>query len=730
MSETRYIELLAPAKNLEVGRVAIDSGADAVYIGGPAFGARKAAGNSLEDIAELCRYAHVFGVRVFTTLNTLLRDDEMDEAVRLACAFRGIGVDAILIQDLRLARVLLEMGGFEHLLHASTQCDVRDLHRVQELENMGFSQVVLARELSYAEMKHIREHTTVALEAFVHGALCVSYSGACYLSEAVCGRSANRGECAQMCRLTYDVLDENKRELLHQKHVLSLRDLDRSHHLRELLDAGITTLKIEGRLKDADYVRNVVAYYRGLLDDIFRSSTAYAQASRGITRIQFKPDPAKTFHRGATEYFSFFSAGDTPDKRPADLVNMDTPKSTGEFLGYTPIKNSWGLQNGDGLVVGDQGFYWPSRQRFPEGLPVYRTYNADFQRQLSAKDATKRVLPVKILFSDTPDGFSIEITPITPTTPAASTAYAAPAAPITPIPHTSSTSSTSSTSPIGPIGLATPTAYATPAASITPSTPISPITPTVHTSPTSSTSSTSPTSPTIHPAPIAPILLSFPAEKVPATNADRAEAVVRQQLGKLGDTPFEASEVDIRWSQPYFLPASTLNSYRRTAVDALITALTQIPHAPATSSIPATSTIPSSPTTSILSATPISSAAPIPSATPISPISPIGPIIPTSPTSSTSSTSSTSLTSPTIRPSFISPISPIYGSSALPSSLMTCRYCLLHELGCCKRLNPRKTGIPTYLRRGDLLLRIQTDCRSCLMTLETPLTLNPYPLNS
>ncbi|MBR4547882.1 MAG: U32 family peptidase, partial [Paludibacteraceae bacterium] len=271
MSETRYIELLAPAKNLEVGRVAIDSGADAVYIGGPAFGARKAAGNSLEDIAELCRYAHVFGVRVFTTLNTLLRDDEMDEAVRLACAFRQIGVDAILIQDLRLARVLLEMGGFEHLLHASTQCDVRDLRRVQELENMGFSQVVLARELSYAEMKHIREHTTVALEAFVHGALCVSYSGACYLSEAVCGRSANRGECAQMCRLTYDVLDENKRELLHQKHVLSLRDLDRSHHLRELLDAGITTLKIEGRLKDADYVRNVVAYYRGLLDDIFRS---------------------------------------------------------------------------------------------------------------------------------------------------------------------------------------------------------------------------------------------------------------------------------------------------------------------------------------------------------------------------------------------------------------------------------------------------------------------------
>ena len=586
MSETRYIELLAPAKNLEVGRVAIDAGADAVYIGGPAFGARKAAGNSLEDIAELCRYAHIFGVRVFTTLNTLLRDDEMDEAVRLACAYREAGVDAILIQDLRLARILFDMGGFENMLHASTQCDVRDLRRVQELEAMGFSQVVLARELSYAEMKHIREHTTVPLEAFVHGALCVSYSGACYLSEAVCGRSANRGECAQMCRLTYDVLDENKREILHQKHMLSLRDLDRSQHLRELLDAGVTTLKIEGRLKDADYVRNVVAYYRQRLDELFRTDSRYAQSSRGITRIQFTPDPAKTFHRGATEYFSFFSAGDIPDRRPAHLVNRDTPKSTGEFLGYTPIREAeWGLHNGDGLVLGDQGFYWPTKQRFPAGIPVYRTYNAEFQRQLAAKDATRRTLPVKIVFAETPDGFSVEMTPVGSGSPAK---------------------------------------------------------------------------------------VAFQADKVPANNAERAEGVVRQQLTKLGDTPFEAADVEIRWEQPYFLPAATLNAYRRDAVEALLNTL----------------------------ATP---------STPSTPISPIGPIIPTSPTSSTSSTSSSTP---------IGPISPIYGSSPLPSALMTCRYCLLHEMGCCKRLNPGRTGIPTYLRRGDLLLRIHTDCKACLMTLE------------
>lgn len=402
----RHIELLAPAKNLEVGRVAIEAGADAVYIGGPSFGARKAAGNSLEDIEALCQYAHFFSAKVLVTLNTLLRDaTELQEAVRLAYEYRRIGVDAIIIQDLHLARILFDSGHFRDgscRLHASTQCDNRNLERVQELEAMGFRRVVLARELSYAEIAHIRAHTQCELEAFVHGALCVSYSGACYLSEAVCGRSANRGECAQMCRLAYDVLDENKQEILHQKHILSLKDLDRSQHLRELLDTGVTTLKIEGRLKDADYVRNVVAYYRMLLDQIFAEpDSPYTAASQGHCYRTFVPNPEKTFHRGATEYFAY--------GRPAHLVNMDTPKSTGEYLGKAPIDVRQ-LHNGDGITFLGEGFYWPNnRVRIPAGTPVYRNYDAEFHKQLMAPNACTRLLPVALTFAETDKGFSLTI---------------------------------------------------------------------------------------------------------------------------------------------------------------------------------------------------------------------------------------------------------------------------------------------------------------------------------
>lgn len=569
VSEPTKIELLAPGKNLAVGRVAIESGADAVYIGGPAFGARKAAGNSLEDIKELCRYAHLFGARVFTTLNTLLRDDEMEEAVQLACAYKEIGVDAILIQDLRLARILLKMGGFEGMLHASTQCDNRSLARVQELEKMGFSQVVLARELSYQEMKHIREHTTVALEAFIHGALCVSYSGACYLSEAVCGRSANRGECAQMCRLTYDVLDAEGREMLHEKHVLSLYDLDRSEHLRELLETGVTTLKIEGRLKDEDYVRNVVAYYRQKLDKLFAESEGrFVQASRGVTRIAFTPDPSKTFHRGRTEYFSF--------ERPENLVNMSTPKSTGEFLGRAPIQDSWNLHNGDGLVAGELGFYWPSRVKIPAGTPVYRTYNAEFQKALSAKNATTRVLPVRITFSETEQGFSLRMEE-------------------TNRPNWANEANKPNRRP--------------------------------------------------------PIEVAFPSEKIPAENSERAEAVVRQQLTKLGDTPFEAESVEIAWSRPYFCIAKTLNAWRRELVAKALEAWGQ--------------------------------------------------------KAELRKDGSTELRSGNTD-----------GQEEynMPRELMTCKYCLLNEIGCCKKQG-KAERVPTFLRRGDLLLRIETDCKKCQMAL-------------
>jgi len=570
VNEPTKIELLAPGKNLAVGRVAIESGADAVYIGGPAFGARKAAGNSLEDIAELCRYAHLFGARVFTTLNTLLHDDEMAEAVRLACAYKEIGVDAILIQDLRLARILLNMDGFEGMLHASTQCDNRSPERVQELEQMGFSQVVLARELSYQEMRAIREHTSVALEAFVHGALCVSYSGACYLSEAVCGRSANRGECAQMCRLTYDVLDADGREMLHEKHVLSLYDLDRSEHLRELLETGVTTLKIEGRLKDEDYVRNVVAYYRQKLDRLFAESQGrFVQASRGRTKIAFTPDPAKTFHRGRTEYFSF--------DRPDNLVNMLTPKSTGEFLGRAPIQDSWNLHNGDGLVADDLGFYWPSRVKIPAGTPVYRTYNAEFQKTLAAKDATTRVLPVRLTLSETEEGFALRM-------------------------EDGERS----------------------------------------------------------------VECQWKEEKIPAENGERAEAMVRQQLTKLGDTPFEAESVEIVWSRPYFCIAKTLNAWRREVVaKALETWGERDNGAPNTNQ--------------------------------------------RSVCGGESEGSELFNKSEALAEELSQP-------ARIPNALMTCKYCLLNEMGCCKKLG-KAERVPTFLRRGDLLLRIETDCKLCQMTL-------------
>lgn len=578
------IELLAPAKNAEVGRIAIDAGADAVYIGGPSFGARKAAGNSLEDIEGLCRYAHFFRAKVLVTLNTLLHDDEYPEAVRLAYAYKKIGVDAIIIQDLRLAEILFRTGDFSGedggiRLHASTQCDNRTPERVKELETMGFKRVVLARELSLEEIREIRKQTKVELETFVHGALCVSYSGACYMSEQVCGRSANRGECAQMCRLKYDVLDENRQEILHQKHILSLRDLDRSHILRELLATGVTTLKIEGRLKEADYVRNVVAYYRAKLDQFVNEqfenlkiskfeNLKIGAASAGICRRSFTPNPEKTFHRGGTTYFS--------TGRPASLVNQETPKSTGEYIGTAPLPQGLTrgvtLNNGDGLCFGSDGFYWPnSRIRIPAGTPVYRNLDVSFQRQLEAKDSVVRVLPVRILFEETADGFRL-------TAEADGTA----------------------------------------------------------------------------------VSLDLPAEKTPAQNAERAEAVVRQQLQKLGGTRLEAQEISIRWTAPYFLPASVLNDWRRQLAERFTEAREKA-------------------------------------------------LYHKDPTASESD----------IRELIRLVIS--RKEAPLPASAfdaMTCKYCILYELGCCKTRQPRKTGIPTYLRQGEQLFRIETHCQECCMTIK------------
>ncbi len=409
------LSLLSPAKNKEVAHAAIQAGADAVYIGAPAFGAREKAGNSLEDLEEVVREAHLYGVQVLVTLNTLLRDDEYPEAVRMAHDLHRIGVDALIVQDLHLLDFPLP----PIRLHASTQCDNRTPEQVARLRDLGFKRVVLARELSIDEIRAIHEAVPdIELEAFVHGALCVCYSGRCYMSEVLAGRSANRGACAQFCRMAYDLLDSEGREVIddegqpiHQRHLLSLQDLDRSAYLQELIDAGVTTFKIEGRLKDADYVTNIVAYYREKLSAISPQHSV-------ITR-SFEPNPEKTFHRGATDYFLH--------GRTRPMANWTTPKSTGEHIGEVVevhgntlrvrLLPGVTLHNGDGLTIGTEGFnvngvegnivkinkavsIQPSAVR-----PLYRNNDIEFTKSLHSE----RRIPVDICFRETEEGFSLRI---------------------------------------------------------------------------------------------------------------------------------------------------------------------------------------------------------------------------------------------------------------------------------------------------------------------------------
>lgn len=396
------IELLSPAKNIDVGMAAINHGADAVYIGPSQFGARVAAGNSVEDIAKLVEYAHRYYARVYVTLNTILRDDELEQACRLVNDLYNIGVDALIVQDMSL----LQMDLPPIALHASTQCDTRTVEKVKFLEQCGFEQVVLARETSLTTMRQMAEQTNVALEAFVHGALCVCYSGQCYMSEAMRGRSANRGACAQMCRLPYDLLDEEGNLLVKKKHLLSLKDFDASRHLQEMIDAGISSFKIEGRLKDIDYVKNITAYYRRKFDAILEGSPRRA-ASLGKTIFFFDPDPKKTFYRGATDYFL--------EGRKRDIWSFDTPKSLGEPIGK--VKDIWRnalslntksvIANGDGLCFlnkagefegfrvnkVESGRLLPlTMPKIEKGTLVYRNSDVAFERILAGKTAERKIL--------------------------------------------------------------------------------------------------------------------------------------------------------------------------------------------------------------------------------------------------------------------------------------------------------------------------------------------------
>lgn len=347
------IELLSPAKTAEIGIAAINHGADAVYIGGPSFGARHNAGNDLRDIERLVLHAHRFNARIFLTLNTILRDDELPKAQSLIQSAYDCGVDALIIQDMGL--LMLDLPPIQ--LHASTQCDIRSPEKARFLQDVGFSQVVAARELSLPELGAMAAVLDSAiLEYFIHGALCVAYSGQCYVSHAQTGRSANRGDCSQACRLPYEVLDDQGRIIAHQKHVLSVKDNDQSSNLKALIDAGVRSFKIEGRYKDLAYVKNTTGHYRRLLDGILEDRTDLGRSSSGTTQLHFTPEPERSFNRGSTDYFVH--------GRKEDIGAFDTPKPQGLPLGwvirtgadYLDIELNEGvadLNNGDTLTYFD-----------------------------------------------------------------------------------------------------------------------------------------------------------------------------------------------------------------------------------------------------------------------------------------------------------------------------------------------------------------------------------------
>ena len=417
-----YLELLAPARNAEIGIAAIDCGADAVYIAGPAFGARKDAGNDIADIERLCKRAHIFGARIFVTINTIIFDRELEDCYRLMLSVEDAGADAIIVQDPAL--LSLAGGGPDGKgrkvtipLHASTQCAIRTAEKAASLSKAGFSRLVLERQLSLKEIKHIADSTDAEIEAFVHGALCVSYSGECYLSEKLSGRSANRGACIQACRGRYDLLDENGKVLLKNKALLSLKDLNLLDRLPELAEAGVTSFKIEGRLKSESYVKNVVKAYSDALDNFISLHPGkYARSSFGRTGgCSFSADVNKTFNRGYTKLF-------IDGRRDSSWASSDAPKSMGERIGEVlsvkPLQNGSvevrvqtksRLHNGDGFAFvcddGITGFrgdicrdsliICKRTTGLAPGTVLYRNISAEFEKQLSS-DGSRRVIDVKI----------------------------------------------------------------------------------------------------------------------------------------------------------------------------------------------------------------------------------------------------------------------------------------------------------------------------------------------
>ena len=428
LSRGAAVELLAPAKNAEFGQEAILHGADAVYIGGPAFGARANAGNSLADIAQLCEFAHRFNARVLVALNTILKDEELEPARKLAWQAFEAGADALIVQDMGLLSLDLP----PIALHASTQTDIRHAEKARFLQDVGFSQLVLARELSLRQIEKIAAQTTLTLEFFVHGALCVCYSGLCNISHAQTGRSANRGDCSQACRLPYSLADQQGQMIATEQHLLSLKDNNQSANLGALIDAGIRSFKIEGRLKDLSYVKNISAFYRQELDAILQHRPDLKRSSAGKSEVFFTPQAEKTFNRGASDYFV--------QERSAAIGAFDSPKFKGEEIGaitkighaYLELSSTKKLNNGDGFTYFDaqqklaglrantveaikNGFRLvPSlspNQRLSElniGTLLYRNHDQAFARLLEKKSAERRI-EVHLSLSKTETGFALQM---------------------------------------------------------------------------------------------------------------------------------------------------------------------------------------------------------------------------------------------------------------------------------------------------------------------------------
>ena len=423
--QKRQIELLAPARNAEIGKQAILHGADAVYIGGPSFGARQAAGNSVKDIADLCEFAHLYSARIYVTLNTILWDSELPAAEKLIWQLYDAGVDALIVQDMSLLKMSLP----PIALHASTQMDNCTPEKAQWLEAASFRQIVLARETSLEQTRRIADSVKVPLEAFVHGALCVSYSGRCYASQHCFKRSANRGCCAQFCRLAFDLVDGEGHTLLKQKHLLSLKDMNRSNHLEAMMDAGVSSFKIEGRLKDADYVKNVTAWYRQEIDKVLcKRSEDYVRSSYGTSILTFTPNVDRSFNRGFTEYFLY-------GRSKLPIHSFATPKAIGPEVGHAMRVGTRSfefkpnttdiapLTAGDGLCfIGENGELQGFRvnkvngnEVFPaimphirRGQPLHRNLDFAFSKML-AKPTAKRQLAASITLRELNDGYALDM---------------------------------------------------------------------------------------------------------------------------------------------------------------------------------------------------------------------------------------------------------------------------------------------------------------------------------